>query len=109
MFFKREHYVQNVERARKFGLTYQPRTGKDRVEDLPRQMDKGEMIEAGVEPLAWIWAGIDKSALFIPIKPPPAEEEIMIRDLPGDVEIETACLLGIWVCLCILAYLRMPW
>ncbi len=109
MFFKKEHYVQNVERARKVGLTYNIRTGTDKVEDLPRPMSAVELLRSGLASTNWLWEGIDRSILFIPIKPPPAEEEIIIRDLPGDVEIETACLMGIWVCLCILAYLRVPW
>ena len=107
MFFKKEHYVQNVEKARKLGLTFLPKTDPEKMEDFPRPMTDVELKGAGLESTMWIWEDIDRSHLFIPIKPPPAKEEIIIRDLPGDAEIDALCWMGICVCLLILAWLRI--
>lgn len=107
--FKKEHYIQNVKRARKLGLTFQTRTGTDKVENLPRAMDAPELTEAGLESTIWLWEDIDRSDLFIPIKPPPAKEEIIIRDLPGESEINALCWVGIMFSLLAYVILEMPW
>ena len=104
-----QHYVKNVKCARRHGLTYKPRTGIDKMENLPRLVDGSEVREALMLTVASWAKQIISGSTFIPIKPPPAKEKIILRDLPGESELNALCWMGIMFSLLGYVIAEMIW